>query len=985
MEHLKMTQTDISTLSDLGAIAVIGMSGEFSGCKNIDEFWSLLQSGKSAGRYTSPDNATEMGMPTQKTHDENYVPWSMPIEDVDQFDARAFEVTAVQAETMDPQCRRFLQACWKGIEHAGYNPMKLNTLNAGVIACSNPNGYLGETVTAHLDANHHAKALQVLTSNSNDFLATWAAYKLNLTGPALTVQTACSSSLVAIANACLQLQTYQADLMIAGGAALTLPQEVGYVRQQGSILSQNGQCSPFSQEASGTLNGNAVATVVLKRVEDAVEDGDHIWAVIRGAGINNDGRAKMDFMAPGVEGQSAVMNKALQLADLSSDQIQFIETHGTGTQLGDEIEVRALSKVYGDSQFTTYLGAVKSNIGHANAGAGIAGFIKTVLSLYHGKITPNAGNTEPNAALNLDAFHFALPKTLLTWPECDVRRAAISSLGFGGTNAHLILEQAPRLKADAQHQQIEPQGANLLTFSGTSEASLIEQVASWQTWLTENRPNQSELRAASNALIWNRHHFNYRTAAVGHHWQELTTSLSEGVLKQGASRLVLAFTGQGAQWKGMGRYLYQNDPTFKSVTDQCDDYLDAVFGIYPASSVWKEDVDFDQAFSNAGGAHYYQFCYQFALAKTITASGVQYDTVVGHSLGEFAAAVICGVMTVPEAVSLVCQRGLAIEKHCKGDVGMMAIRLDRKTVLSILPERLDLAVVNGEQQCVVAGLNSDLQNFEYELKRKNHQSKRLKTTHGFHSRQMMSACEDFRLACERVEFQPVQGDWISSLTGQRLANVDADYWVKHLTEEVRFDLAIDNLLEHDVAMIECGGTSVLGDLVQAKLTKRSVTTVFSKNEEHKWLAESHAIAFCCDRLNGESKRQPPANIPGYCFDTTRFWSDQAPHAVRWQSEVNSKVSSQDEVEEVADDELTAWLKSLWCAELGEGVTIHADSDFYALGGNSLAAIQICDQLEKQLDLSFPISRFLNQRTFGQFMNTLMALAEEQPEEMENIQ
>ncbi len=333
MEHLKMTQTDISTLSDLGAIAIIGMSGEFSGCKNIDEFWSLLQSGKSAGRYTSPDTATEMGMPTQKTHDENYVPWSMPIEDVDQFDARAFEMTAVQAETMDPQCRRFLQACWKGIEHAGYNPMKLNTLNAGIIACSNPNGYLGETVTAHLDANHHAKALQVLTGNSNDFLATWAAYKLNLTGPALTVQTACSSSLVAIANACLQLQTYQADLMIAGGAALTLPQEVGYVRQQGSILSQNGQCSPFSQEASGTLNGNAVATVVLKRVEDAVEDGDHIWAVIRGAGINNDGRAKMDFMAPGVEGQSAVMNKALQLADLSSDQIQFIETHGTGLNL----------------------------------------------------------------------------------------------------------------------------------------------------------------------------------------------------------------------------------------------------------------------------------------------------------------------------------------------------------------------------------------------------------------------------------------------------------------------------------------------------------------------------------------------------------------------------------------------------------------------------------------------------------------------------
>ncbi|HCH00630.1 MAG TPA: hypothetical protein DEV85_01900 [Vibrio sp.] len=985
MEQMKMTQTDISTLSDLGAIAVIGMFGEFSGCKNIDEFWSLLQSGKSAGSYTSPDDAEQLGMSTQKTHDENYVPWSMPIEDIDQFDARAFEMTDMQAETMDPQCRRFLQACWSGVEHAGYNPMQLKTLNAGIIACSNPNGYLGETVTAHLDANHHAKALQVLTGNNNDFLATWAAYKLNLTGPALTVQTACSSSLVAIANACLQLQTYQADLMIAGGAALTLPQEVGYVRQQGSILSQNGQCSPFSQDASGTLNGNAVATVVLKRVEDAVEDGDHIWAVIRGAGINNDGRAKMDFMAPGVEGQSAVMNKALQLADLLPEHIQFIETHGTGTQLGDEIEVRALSEVYGDSNSIKYLGAVKSNIGHANAGAGIAGFIKTVLSLYHGKIAPNAGNTDPNSTLNLDAFHFALPQSVLTWPECDVRRAAISSLGFGGTNAHLILEQAPYFPADEQSQQTEAQGANLLTLSGTSKTSLMAQIAAWQAWLTEHKPSQSELRAASNALLWNRHHFSYRTAAVGNNWQELTASLTDGGLKQGASQLVLAFTGQGAQWKGMGRYLYQNDPTFKSVTDQCDEYLDATFGIYSASSVWEGDVDFDQAFSNAGGAHYYQFCYQFALAKTITASGVHYDTVVGHSLGEFAAAVICGVVTLQEAVSLVCQRGWAIEKHCKGDVGMMAVRLDRETLLPLLPESLDLAVVNGEQQCVVAGLNSDLHEFESELKRQSYQSKRLKTTHGFHSRQMMSACEDFRLACEKVEFQPVQGDWISSLTGQKLVSVDADYWVRHLTQEVRFDLVIDSLLDSDIGMIECGGTSVLGDLVQAKLTRRYVTTIFTRDEEHKLLAESHAIAFCCDRLNGESKRYPQANIPGYCFDTNRFWSDQAPHTVRWQSEINSKVVVQDEVEEVADDELTAWLKSLWYAELGEGVTIHDDSDFYALGGNSLAAIQICDQLEKQLDLSFPVSRFLNQRTFGQFMNTLMTLAEEQPEEMENIQ
>lgn len=979
-----MTHSDIDTLSELGAIAVIGMSGEFSGCRNIDEFWSLVQSGQSAGRYTAPEVATEMGMPSSKTRDEHYVPWSMPIDDVDQFDARAFEMNDMQAETMDPQCRRFLQACWLGIEHAGYNPMKLRTLNAGIIACSNPNQYLGETVSTHLDANHHAKALQVLTGNSNDFLATWAAYKLNLTGPALTVQTACSSSLVAIANACLQLQTYQADMMIAGGAALSFPQDLGYVRQPGSILSHNGQCSPFSLDASGTLNGHAVATVVLKRVEDAVADGDHIWAVIRGAGINNDGRAKMDFMAPGVEGQSAVMQKALQLAELSPDQIQYIETHGTGTQLGDEIEIRALSDVYGGGTSAQYLGAVKSNIGHANAGAGIAGFIKTVLSLYHGKIVPNAGNTTPNPALNLDKCHFVLPNKLINWPACEYRRAAISSLGFGGTNAHLIVEQAPPLSHAVAPSVPESQAPSVLSLSGTSEASLQRQLCSWQAWLRAQTPTASELQAMAQTLVNHRHHFEHRLAVVGDSWQALDKAISDGSIQRGAQRLLLAFTGQGAQWQGMGRALYQQDPTFQAVTNQCDTVLESEWGIAPASAVWQEDVPFELAFSHAGGAHYYQFCYQLALAKSLMAQGLEFDTLIGHSLGEFSAAVISGALTQEQAVWLVCQRGLAIEAHCTDKVGMLAVSLGREALLPLLPAEIDLAVVNGEHQCVVAGSDAALQALEAELASFNHQSKRLKTTHGFHSRQMDAAKQAFRLACEQIEFRPIQRDWISALTGQTLTHVDADYWVKHLTETVRFDLVLDQLRAQDVALIECGGRSILSALVQAVLNQSSVTTTFSSHEEAKLLAQAKTIAFCCDRLNVDGTHSPTGHIPVSCFDTTRYWSEQATHRIRWRGEPMEPDLSPTRVDE-DDDELTLWLKSLWQAELGDGVSIHEGSDFYALGGNSLAAIQICDQLEKQLGLSFPISHFLNQRTFGQFMQTLLTLAEEQPEEMESIQ
>ena len=978
-----MTNPDIDTLSELGAIAVVGMSGEFSGCRNIDEFWSLIQSGKSAGRYTSPQTATEMGMSDSKTKNEQYVPWSMPIEDIDQFDARAFDMNDAQAQTMDPQCRRFLQACWNGIENAGYNPMKLRELNAGIVACSNPNGYLSETVSTHLEANHHAKALQVMTGNQNDFLATWAAYKLDLTGPALTVQTACSSSLVAIANACLQLQTYQADMMIAGGSALSLPQDLGYVRQQGSILSQDGQCSPFSVEASGTLNGHTVATVVLKRVEDAIADGDHIWAVIRGAGINNDGRTKMDFMAPGVEGQSAVMHKALQLAELPAEHIQYIETHGTGTQLGDEIEIRALSEVYGKSGATQYLGAVKSNIGHANAGAGIAGFIKTVLSLYYGKIAPNAGNTQPNPAFGLDSFQFILPNQLIDWPACECRRAAISSLGFGGTNAHLIIEQAPRLDHLLAQSVAMSQPFTALTLSGTSESSVQHQLTQWQTWLKQKSPTASELQEVSQSLLGHRYHFNHRVAVIGDSWQELEKSIRSGDIIGGAEQLVLAFTGQGAQWRDMGLSLYQKDPVFRQVTDQCDGFLQREWDIAPAAKVWQGEVAFDSAFSRASAAHYYQFCYQFAMAKSLIELGIEFDVLIGHSLGEFSAAVISCAISLEEAVWLVFQRGLAIETCCLDDMSMMAVNLGRDELLKRLPDNIDLAVVNSDKQCVVAGTDHALQVFSTELEALKCETKRLQTTHGFHSRQMKAAKDTFRSACERVKFHPVQSNWISALTGKIVTHVDTDYWVNHLTETVRFDLVLDRLCTQSVAVIECGGRSVLSRLVRSVSHERPVTSSFSSHEEWRALVQAKAIAFSCDRLVNKPQRSRKYCIPVSCFDTTRYWSEDTTHDIYWRGEITEPLALTTQLDE--DDELTLWLKTLWQNELGKGTKITEHSDFYTLGGNSLAAIQICDQIERQLGVSLPISHFLNQRSFGQFMKTLLILAEEQAEEMESIQ
>ncbi len=982
--NTKYDNQTVSELLELGAIAVIGMAGEFSGAKNIDEYWSLLCSGLTASQFTSVEEAARQGVKSHQTSDENYVPWAMPMEDIDQFDCDVFDMTSAQAEVMDPQCRRFLQVCWNSLENAGIVLESLDEIEAGIVACSNSNGYLAYTVGEHIAANHHAKALQVMTGNSNDFLATWAAYKLNLTGPAMTVQTACSSSLVAIANACLQLQTYQADLMIAGGSGLSLPQDLGYVRQQGSILSADGQCQPFTAKASGTLNGHAVAAVVLKRIEDAVENGDHIWGVIRGSAINNDGQAKMDFMAPGVKGQTKVMNKALQLSGLSANDIQYIETHGTGTLLGDEIELGALSEVYGGQAVSKKaLGAVKSNIGHANAAAGIAGFIKTILSIYHGKIVPNAGVTEPRPELMLDHNNFYLPSKLMSWPTDITRRASISSLGFGGTNAHLVIEQAPyQIQSNITGSEVNNgRQSSLFVLSATDQTALEKQCTFWATWLQEHQPTTQQLDNICQTLRLGRHHFAHRIAEVADDWQSLVQKLKNTKVQIesiAVGSTVLAFTGQGAQWQGMGNDLYTSQSVFKNATDECDAYLDRALNLAHAADVFGGGIEFTHAFSSAVGAHYYQFCYQYALAKTYLSYGISADIFVGHSLGEFAVAVLCQVITLKEAIYLVSQRGLAIEQHCQGRTQMMAVDISKDTVLSLLPDTIDLAVVNSQQQCVLAGSSEELVQFEHQLIAQGYSVRMLKTTHGFHSRQMDTALEAFSRACNNVDFKPVIGRWISSVTGEELRQVDTNYWLKHLRNTVRFDRVLSHFHHDSLCVIECGAKPVLSGLFRLNYPGNVYASTGTSGDEIGLLNRVLGTVFCCHGITFPKAVYDKVALPGYQFSESRYWSADVPHSVRWRS--TALTLSEVQIEKTEDDEFTAWLKSLWRSELGQSVTIVDKSDFYTLGGNSLSAIQICDQLEKQLGLSFPVSDFLNQRTFSQFMAHLLTLAEQQSEE-----
>ncbi len=975
----------LEQLEDIGAIAIVGMAGEFSGAADVQAFWHNLATGQSAARRTTPEQARQQGISDSQLEHPDYVPWSMPINDIDEFDHVLFGIPEPQAKLLDPQFRRFLQVCWHALEDACYNPRGLTRYDVAVIAACNGNGYLLPGADELANTGDHARSLQMLTGNASDFLATRVAYHLGLTGPAQTVQTACSGSLVAVVNACQQLQSYQCDMALAGGVGLTLPQSPGYVHQAGSILSSDGTCRPFDAQANGTLNGSAVAAVVLRRLEDAVADGDNIRAVIRAGAINNDGAERMDFMAPGVKGQSRIVARALQLAELTPDQLQYVECHGTGTALGDPIEVQALHDVYkGLPEGSVGIGSVKSNIGHANAAAGITGLIKTVLALEHGQIPATLNYESPNPGLHLDQTPFRVIDRLTDWPKCERRRAGISSLGFGGTNAHLILEEAPSLVSNSTSP-----GPVVLPISAMSEEQLARSHRSLEHWLqTQPGMNSTTLHRLAQSVQKGRHAFLYRRAVCGSDSASVIAALRQPWSEQpepcGGS-LTFGFTGQGASYAGMAYPLLQRNALFRGICDDVDMALAADSPLMPACQYWL-DPEADIGVS-AEAAHYYQFCYQYALARCWQQLGVQPQQLIGHSLGEYAAACLAGVFTVQDAVTLVCQRGRAIDQHCRGDWGMLMVAASASEIAPLLNEEsgthnVEIAVVNAAQRLVLSGSRTSLQKLAVTVEQAGYRSRLLDTTHGFHSGQMEPALSAFRECCHEIHFSLPTIPIISSMTGKPVSCMDADYWVQQLRAPVRFDQVSASLVAsgQGIDFIECGPQGVLGSLLQS-LPGVRVRNSWSQDSALDWV-QSLANFWCAGAdIDWRPLQQPglsSISAPGYPFAPIRLWSDQSVSRLNWRSEQASEPSQQcDSVSDNDnDDELTGWLGGLWRDHLGAHVPLNEQSDFYQLGGNSLAAIQICDQVEKSVAVRISVADFLQARTFGAFVQLLLDATEQ---------
>ena len=655
---------DLENENPLDGIAIVGMAGKFPGAPDLDTFWANIVAGKDTIKHFSREEL-EARDRASREFGPDYVAAHGVLEDAELFDSGFFGISPRDADYLDPQHRLFLEACWNALEDGGYDPARFAG-QIGVFGGCSLNTYLLANLAVNREAldemtgSYQVGQFQTLLGNDKDFLCTRAAYKLNLRGPCLTVQAACATSLVAIAQACQSLLTYQADMALAGGVSVTYPQHRGYTFQEGSMGSKDGRCRPFDAEATGTVFGHGVGVVLLKRYEDAVKDGDKIDAVIRGFAVNNDGAAKVGYMAPGVDGQAAVIAAAQAMAGVSADEITYVEAHGTATPLGDPVEIAGLTKAFrGTTERNGFcaLGSVKANIGHLDAAAGVSGLIKTVLAMRHRTIPPVANFQTPNPRIDFEATPFYVSRQASPWEPEGARIAGISAFGVGGVNAHLVLEDAPRAASKPGHRQAE-----LLSVSTRSEAALNAALNNLGKHL-EAHP-ELNLADAAYTLQVGRHAFEHRATLACSSIAEAARQLKEignrAIHKSKAAanrpRPVFLFTGQGAQFPGMGHALYRSEPIYRKQIDECAEILQPLLGLDLRTLLFPADGESESAAEALNETRLAQpalFVTEVAMAAQWMEWGIAPKAMTGHSLGEFVAAVVAGVMSREDGLRLV--------------------------------------------------------------------------------------------------------------------------------------------------------------------------------------------------------------------------------------------------------------------------------------------------------------------------------------------
>ncbi len=872
-------------------VAVIGFAGRFPQARNVDAFWQNLREGVESVSFYSEEELLASGVDPATLSNPTYVKAGVMLEDFNLFDASFFGFTSKEAEITDPQQRLFLECAWESLEHAGYDPETYRG-RIGVYAGTSSN-YYGFRVFAQPGVAAAIGDFRIIIGNDKDFLPTWVSYKLNLKGPSLAIQTACSTSLVALHLASQSLLNGECDIALAGGVAVRNFRKSGYLYQEGGIFSPDGHCRAFDTAAAGTINGDGVGIVVLKRAAEAIADGDAIQAFIKGSAVNNDGSLKVGYTAPSVEGQAEVISDALAMAGVEADTMSYVETHGTATSLGDPIEVAALTKAYRAStekKGFCAIGSVKTNIGHLDAAAGVAGFIKTVLALKYKELPPSLNFLEPNSKLDLANSPFYVNDTLADWPSNGtLRRAGVSSFGIGGTNAHVILEEAPQANGSEPSRVTQ-----LLLLSAKTASALNAATAN----LLEHLKRNPDLNLADLAytLQVGRKSFKYRRMLLCDSTAEAIRVLEindarrvfTGSAEPGERPVTFMFSGQGTQYPDAAFGLYQSERVFRELVDYCSDLLKPVLGVDLREVLYAPREQAEKAAEALAQTSITQpvlFVIEYALARLWAHWGVHPQAMIGHSIGEYVAACLAGVFTLEEGLLLVAARGRLMQQLPAG--AMLALTLTKEKAQRLLTGNLSLAAVNGLSACVVSGPTEEINALEHQLREEGVVARRLRTSHAFHSAMMEPILKSFIEEFKNIRLKLPQSPYISNLSGSWITKTDATdpaYWAKHLRQTVRFADGLQELLkEPKRILLEVGPGHALSMLAKQNPARSDEHVVLSSlrvaGEEEQDLAfllkTVGQFWLAGGRPNWKSfyadERRQRLNLPTYPFERKPYW------------------------------------------------------------------------------------------------------------------
>lgn len=969
-DHVAPERTDDFPQDASDLVAIIGMNGRFPGADNVQRLWENLRDGKESITFFSDEQLSDAGIDEKLLRNPSYVKARGVVQGIKMFDASFFGLSPREAAFTDPQQRLFLECAWELLEEAGYDLDGYNG-SVGLFAGSAISTYLLTHLWLNPELADSVDPYLLVLANDKDHLTTRVAYKLNLKGPCVTVQTGCSTSLVAVHLACQSLLSRECDMALAGGAALNVPQATGYLYQEGNKSSPDGHTRTFDTRARGTVQSEGVAITLLKRLEDALRDGDDIHAVIRASAINNDGSAKVSYTAPSVDGQAQVIRTAQLLSGVPADTIEYVECHGTATEMGDPIEVAALAKVFRAStereQFCA-LGALKSNVGHMDSASGVGGLIKAALALRHACIPPTLHYENPNPQIDFARSPFFVNTTPRVWTRsAHPRRAAVSAFGVGGTNVHVVLEESPaRVASDPAHPW------QLLLLSAKTETALQAATKNLSSHLQRHR--DLNLADVAHTLQTGRKVFEHRRFVVARDTDDaiaaLETMRSDRVFTRHTEReraVVMLLPGQGSQYDGMGRELSQREPIFRRAIDECTAALGA--SLDSTTSL---------------------FAFEYALARLWHAWGVRPHAYLGHSMGEYVAATLAGVMALPDALRIVAARDRLIRSLPEG--GILTVLLGEGEALPPLGDDVAVTAVNGPSILSLSGSIDAIDALAAELERRQIVHNRLPVSHVSHCRVVDPILDSFRRVLDGVELRAPDVPCMSNVTGEWLTAeqaTDPEYWVRHLREPVQFSRGVSALVEQsEWIFLEVAPGRTLASLIhQHDRSNRQV--VIPSLPQPSTQGEAELVLQAVGKLwaaGGRiergalhgTERRLRVPLPTYPFERQRCWIDP-PRRSGWQQAPSSAARAQETVAQPEPSsaavptsgahaatpatEPQKTIMRFWQELLGvPHIGLH--DSFFDLGGNSLLGIQLHTRVKEEFDVDISLKDLLERSTLA---------------------